>query len=83
MSHKGFNGKQARSVFIQMCAKSVSEGMAGKPALPAEPAFMGMDMVGEKESINGSVLSVLFWEEISHRSTAYKPIPGQKVKSGF
>lgn len=44
MSHKGFNGKQVGAVFVQMRAKGMAEGMAGKPALPSQPVLMGMDM---------------------------------------
>jgi len=44
MPHKSFNGKQVCAVFIQMCAKGMAEGMAGKPAFPSQPVLMGMDM---------------------------------------
>ena len=44
MSHKSFYGKQIRSIFIQMCTKSMAEGMAGKPAFPAQPVLVGVDV---------------------------------------
>ena len=83
MSHKCFYGKQIRTVFIQVCTKSMAEGMTGKPALPSQSVFVGMDMSREKEGINGSVLAGLLWEEISHRPATCKPVLCQKVKSSF
>ena len=44
MPHKCFYGEQVCSIFVQVCAKSVAEGMAGKPARPTEPVLMCMDM---------------------------------------
>ena len=44
MSHKCFYGKQIRTVFIQVCTKSMAEGMTGKPALPPQSVFVGMDV---------------------------------------
>ena len=42
MSHKSFYGKQVCSVFIQMCAKGMTEGMAGKSLFPTKSLFMSM-----------------------------------------
>ena len=83
MSHKSFYGKQIRSIFIQMCTKSMAEGMAGKPALPSQPVLVGMDVPREEEGINRSVLTALLREEISHRTVTFKPILCQKVKGCF
>ena len=44
MSQKSLNGKQIHPVFIQMGTKSVTEGVAGKPAFPSQPVLMCMDM---------------------------------------
>ena len=44
MTHKSFYGKQIRSVFIQVCTKSMAEGMAGKPVFPAQSVLMGVDV---------------------------------------
>lgn len=60
VSHQGFNSKQVHPVFIKVGSECVTERMAGKPAFPAEPVLMGMDMPGEEESVNRPVLPILF-----------------------
>lgn len=44
MSHKSPDGKQVSPIFLQMCTKSMAEGMTGEPVFPAEPFLVGMDM---------------------------------------
>lgn len=41
-SHKSFYGKQVCSIFIQMCAKGMTEEMAGKSLFPTKSLFMSM-----------------------------------------
>ena len=55
MPHECFDDEQVSTVFIQMSVESMTERMAGEPLLPAKAPFMGMDMSGEKESINRTV----------------------------
>jgi len=83
VSHQGFNSKQVHPVFIKVGSECVTERMAGKPAFPAEPVLMGMDMPGEEESVNRPVLPILFREEIAHWLFIGKPILSEQVKGSF
>ena len=67
MPHECFDGEQVSTVFIQMSAESMTERMAGEPLLPAKAPFMGMDMSGEKESINRTVFHVPLWKKEAPR----------------
>lgn len=83
MTHKRFYGKQIGSVFIQVSAKSMAEGMTGEPPFPAQPVLVCMDMPGKEEGVDGSVPAALLWEKISHRPAAFKPVPGQQIQGSF
>lgn len=83
MSHESLYGKQVNSVFIQMGAKSMPEGVAGNPALPSKSVLMGMDMSGKEKRINGSVLPILLWEEITGWFPVGKPVLCQQIKGSF
>ena len=82
MTHKRFYGKQIGSVFIQVSAKSMAEGMTGEPPFPAQPVLVCMDMPGKEKGVNGPVLSVLLGEKISPGLSVLKPVLGKQVKSG-
>lgn len=80
MPQKSLYGKQVHTVLIQMGAKSMAEGMAGKPVLPPQPVFVGMDMPGEEKGINGPVLPVLFREKKAFGPAVFKPVPGEQAE---
>ena len=61
----------------------MSERMAGKPAFPAVPVLMGMDMPGEEGGVNGLVEPVLFWKEIAPWPAIGEPVVGEQVKGSF
>lgn len=81
MSHECFNSEQVSAIFIEVCAKSMPEGMAGKPVHPSKPVFMGMDMSGKEKSVNRSIIPILFGEEVTCWLSAFKPVQSQQVKS--
>lgn len=83
MPHKSFYGKQVGSVLIQVGTKGVAEGMASKPVRPSQPVLVGMDMPGKKKSVNGAVISALFWKKKPHWPAAFKPVPGKKIKGSL
>ena len=67
MSHKSFYGKQIRTVFIKMCAKSMAERMAGQSFGPSEPPLVFMNVTGQIKGINGSGRIKLFQDHIGVR----------------
>lgn len=83
MSHKSFNGKQIGAVFIQVCTKGMSKGMACKPVRPSQPVLVGMDMPGKEKGVNGAIFTALFWKKKPHWPVAFKPVPGKKIKGSF
>ena len=80
MSQQRLDGKQVSAVLIQMDAEGMTEGVAGKPALPSGPVLMGMDVAGKEKGVDGSVLPVLLREEISPGSSICKPVFSKQVK---
>lgn len=83
MPKQCLDGKQVNAILVQMGAESMAERMAGEPALPSQPVLMGMDMPGEEKGVNGPVLPVLLREEIAPWPSAFKPVLGKQVESGF
>ena len=80
MSHKGFYGKQIRTVFIKVRAKSMTERMAGQPFGPSKPPLVFMNVTGQVKGINGSGRIKLFWEEPSFWAVVLKPVFRKKIK---
>lgn len=80
MSHKSFYGKQIRTVFIKMCAKSMAERMAGQSFGPSEPPLVFMNVTGQIKGINGSGRIKLFREKPSFWAAVLKPVFRKKIK---
>lgn len=74
MPEKSFNGEQVCAVLIKVCAKGMTECVAGKAFRPAKPAFMGMDVAGKIKSINRSGRIMLLWEKPAGGAAIGKPV---------
>ena len=57
MAHESLYGQKVHAVFIKVGAEGVAERMAGDAPGPAEPLFVGMDMAGKIEGVDGLVRS--------------------------
>ena len=80
MSKEGLDGEQVGAVFIQVGAERMAKSVAGEPPGPSKAVFMSMDVPGEEKGINGFILAVLFWEEVSHGFSIGKPVLRKNVK---
>ena len=76
MSQEGLDRQKIRTAFIKMGTEGMAKGMAGEPFGPAKTFFMGMDMPGEKEGINGKVFAALLWEKKTSGLAAGIPVTG-------
>ena len=80
MSHKCFDGKQVRAIFIKVGAKGVTERMAGEPFFPSEPALMFMYVPGKEKRIDRSGRVRLLGEKPLFWAAICKPVFREEVK---
>ena len=80
MTKERLDGEQIRAIFVEVCAERMAKRVASEPPWPSEAILMSMDVPGEEKGINGFILAVLFWEEVSHGFSIGKPVLRKNVK---
>lgn len=68
------DGQKIRTVFIKVCSKRMSEGVAGNASGPSKPVLMFMDVAGKEKGIDRSFRIKLFWEKPAFWPVILEPV---------
>ena len=80
MPHQVLDGKQIRSIFIQMCAKGMSERMACQAVLPSKFRFMLFQPTHDIQGTAGLCMISLRRKEPVGRFIKCKPVFSQDIQ---
>ena len=78
MSEKRFNSKQVSTILIEMCAKSVAEGMAGKTVPESEVRFFCKNKLIDGIRNHMLLRIIRFRKEPATRFSISKPVCGKE-----